>query len=105
MTLAVEIISGICLLAGAIFCVIGGIGILRLPDLYARTHAATITDTLGAGLMLLGLMGYGGLSLVTVKLILIGILLWITSPTIAHALVKAAHAQGVRAEEGEDDAS
>ncbi len=105
MSLAVEIISGICLLAGAIFCVIGGIGILRLPDLYTRTHAATITDTLGAGLMLLGLMGYGGLSLVTVKLVLIIILLWVTSPTIAHALVKAAHAQGVAAEEGEDDAS
>ena len=107
MSLAIEIASGICLLTGAAFCIIGGIGILRLPDLYTRTHAATITDTLGAGLMLLGLMGYGGLSLVTVKLILIVVLLWVTSPTIAHALVKAAHAQGVRApprEEGEDGA-
>ena len=95
MSMAIEIVSGICLLTGAAFCIIGGIGILRLPDLYARTHAATITDTLGAGLMLLGLMGFSGLSLVTVKLALLIVLLWVTSPTIGHALVKAAYAQGV----------
>ncbi len=99
MSAAVEVVSAILLLTGAVFCVIGGIGVVRLPDLYSRTHAASITDTLGAGLMLLGLMGYGGFSLVTVKLILIVVLLWVTSPTIAHALVKAAHAGGVRVEE------
>ena len=55
MTLALDIVSWVLLVSGGIFCVIGGIGILRLPDFYTRTHGASLTDTLGASLMLAGL--------------------------------------------------
>ena len=99
MDAALDVASWVFLVAGVVFCVIGGVGLLRLPDLYTRTHAATITDTLGAGLILVGLMFQGGLSLITVKLVFVLVLLYLTSPTSAHALVKAAAAEGVRSKD------
>ena len=91
---AVDIVSWILLMAGALFCVIGGIGLLRLPDFFSRMHGAGITDTLGAALVLVGLMVQAGLSLLTVKLIMILIILWLTSPTSTHAIAKAARMSG-----------
>lgn len=96
MHVALDVLTGICLLAGAVFAIIGGIGILRLPDVFTRMHGAGITDTLGAGLILLGLMIQGGISLVTVKLIMILVFLWISSPTSTHALARSALANGIR---------
>ena len=90
MALAVDIVSWILMGLGAVFLVIAGIGILRLPDVFTRMHAAGIGDTLGAGLILAGLMLQGGISLVTVKLVFVFILLFMTSPTATHALAKAA---------------
>ena len=97
MSAALDAASWFCLLSGAAFCVIGGVGLLRLPDLFSRTHAAGITDTLGAGLILLGLIFQAGFDLVSVKLATIVVFLTITSPTSAHALVKAAFSRGMRA--------
>ena len=82
-TTPLDILSWACLLGGSVFAMIGGIGILRFPDFYTRLHAAGITDTLGAGLILIGLMFQGGLSLVTVKLVMILFFLLLTSPTSA----------------------
>jgi multicomponent Na+:H+ antiporter subunit G len=76
--------------AGAAFCLIGAIGVLRFPDVYSRMHAAGITDTLGALLVLVGLMLLAGWSLATAKLIFILAFLWMASPTATHALAKAA---------------
>ncbi len=90
MTTIVELTSWACLLLGALFALTGGIGLLRLPDLFTRLHAAGMTDTLGAGLILLGLMLQAGLGLVTIKLMLILGFLLVTSPTSTHALAKAA---------------
>ncbi len=96
MELAVDVISAVCLLVGAGFAVVGGIGIVRLPDLFTRMHGAGITDTMGAGLILIGLMFHAGLSLVTVKLAIILVYLMITSPTATHALAKAAITAGIK---------
>lgn len=96
MSLAVDILSWICLAAGGAFCVVGAIGLVRMPDFYTRMHAASVTDTLGAGLMLLGMMLQAGLSLVTVKLVMVGLLIFFTSPTATHALAKAALARGLQ---------
>lgn len=93
--LIVDVLSWACLLIGTGFAVIGGIGIVRLPDLYARMHGAGMIDTLGAAMILLGLMLQAGLSLVTVKLILIGVFLFFTSPATTFALARAALAAGV----------
>ena len=56
MELALEIISWVCLISGAIFCLIGAIGIIRLPDVYCRMHGGGIIDTLGIGLIFIGLL-------------------------------------------------
>jgi multicomponent Na+:H+ antiporter subunit G len=87
---AIEIVALILVFAGAIFCLIGAIGVLRFPDLFARMHAAGLTDTLGAFLVLVGLMFLAGWSLALAKLIFILAFLWMTSPTSSHALAKAA---------------
>lgn len=97
-----DIVSAVLLVTGAAFCVIGGVGVLRMPDFYTRTHAASLPDTMGAGLILVGLMLQGGGWIVTVKLGFVLLLLLLTSPTAGHALVKAAHAAGV-AWQGEHD--
>jgi len=80
------------LIAGVIFVLAGTIGILRLPDFYTRLHAAGMTDTLGAELILTGLIIQSGFSQVSLKLALVGFFLLITSPTATHAIAHAAWA-------------
>jgi multicomponent Na+:H+ antiporter subunit G len=96
MSAAVAWASWALLLAGGAFCVIGAIGLLRMPDFYTRVHAASITDTIGFGLLLLGMMLQAGLSLVTLKLAIIGLLIFFVSPTATHALVRAGMMRGVK---------
>jgi multicomponent Na+:H+ antiporter subunit G len=103
MDLVREVAVWFCLVTGSVFCMIGGLGMLRMPDFYTRTHAASLTDTLGATLILVGLAIYSGLNLITVKLFFVLALLYITSPTAAHALVKAAYAKGLNAPDVEDE--
>ncbi len=95
MEILIDMASWALLVSGGAFCIIGGLGLLRLPDVYARMHAAGITDTLGAGLLLAGLMLQGGLSLVSVKLFLILVFLLFTSPTSTSALANAAYRRGL----------
>ncbi|HYC48618.1 MAG TPA: monovalent cation/H(+) antiporter subunit G [Burkholderiales bacterium] len=83
------------LLAGGGFCVISAIGLIRMPDFYTRMHAASVADTLGAGLILLGLMLQAGLTLVTAKLLILALLILFTTPAAAHALARAAFVRGV----------
>ncbi|MBI1989058.1 MAG: monovalent cation/H(+) antiporter subunit G [Betaproteobacteria bacterium] len=87
--------SWACLVAGGVFCVTGALGLVRMPDFYTRMHAASVIETLGAGLILLGLLLQAGLTLIAVKLLMIGLLIFFTSPTATHALAKAAYARGV----------
>jgi multicomponent Na+:H+ antiporter subunit G len=95
MQLAVDILSWMLLTAGAAFCVVGALGLLRMPDFYTRIHAASVIDTLGAGLLLAGMMLQAGPSLVTVRLLIIALLLFFTSPTAVHALGRAALLRGL----------
>lgn len=81
--------------AGALLGVVGGLGLLRLPDFYTRLHAASITDTLCAALFLSGLALHFGATLASVKLGLIFLFLLFTSPTAAHALGKSALRSGL----------
>jgi len=90
MNIMIDLLSWVSLVAGSIFLIIGTIGLIRLPDFFTRLHAASVVDTLGCILIMMGLMLQAGLSLVTVKLVLIMIFILLTSPTAAHALAKAA---------------
>lgn len=96
MSAILEFLSWGCLLAGGFFSIVGGVGLIRMPDFYTRMHAASVTDTLGAGLILLGLMIQAGLSLVSAKLLMIGLLIFFTSPAATHALARAALIRGVK---------
>jgi multicomponent Na+:H+ antiporter subunit G len=93
-----EVLSWICIGGGALLGIIGGIGMHRFPDFYSRMHAAGTTDTLCAALFLLGLAFQAGLTLVTLKLIIIFTFLLFTSPTAAHALANAALHGGLKPE-------
>ncbi|UCE62699.1 MAG: monovalent cation/H(+) antiporter subunit G [Nitrospirota bacterium] len=85
-----NILSWICLLLGSFFAVSGGIGLMRFPDFFSRLHPAGITDTLGAALILIGLMFQAGFNLISVKLMMILAFLLLTTPTATHALAKSA---------------
>ena len=95
MDLFTDVASWLLLVVGSLFAVIGGIGLLRMPDFYTRMHAAGITDTMGAGLILGGLMFQSGLSLITVKLAIVLFFMLVSSPTSAHTLAQAAITSGL----------
>ena len=90
-----DVSSWCFLLAGSFFVIVGGLGLLRLPDFYARIHAAGVTDTLGAWLILIGLMFQSGATWNTPKLVLVLFFLLCTSPVSSHALAKAAWGRGL----------
>lgn len=103
MEVAREILTWALILGGAAFTLIGSLGVIRLPDFYSRLHAAGIVDTLGAGLLLLSMIVHAGFTLVSVKLLLIGLFLFFTSPTATHAIANAAYVAGLRPEGTSDE--
>ena len=92
----IDTLSWVLLTLGGLSVLIGGIGALRMPDLYTRMHAASVTDSMGALLVLVGIMLQAGWSLATIKLIAILIFLLLTSPTSSYALASAALLAGKR---------
>ena len=100
--LLVEIVSWAAIVAGSFFTIVGMIGLVRMPDVYTRLHAASVTDTLGAGLVCGGLMLQAGFTLVSAKLLFILALLFFTGPVITHALAKAALHAGIAPRLDED---
>lgn len=98
MALVIDILSWVLLIAGGVFVFTGGIGALRMPDLYTRMHAASLTDTLGTILVLLGVILQAGFSLASVKLVAILAFLLLTTPSAAYALANAARLAGVTPE-------
>ncbi len=100
MEMAVTVLTWVLLMAGAFFLLTGALGMVRLPDVFTRMHGAGMTDTMGAGLILAGLLVHtlaGGVQVaVPVRLLLILGFLWFTSPIATHATAKAALSGGVR---------
>ncbi len=91
-----DVASWVLLSLGGAFVFVGGLGALRMPDLYTRMHAASVTDTLGAVLIIAGVMLQAGVSLAAIKLALILLFLLLTSPTASNALASAALLAGVQ---------
>jgi len=96
MNAVIDVLSGICLLAGAAFCLVGAAGLLRMPDFYTRLHAASLIETAGAGFILLGLLLQAGFTLIAAKLLIIALLILFASPTAGHALARAALLRGLK---------
>lgn len=96
LSLALEILSWVLIVGGGVFAIIGALGSLRFPDFWSRLHAASVTDSAGMLLLLAGLCIQSGFTLITVKLILIGVFLFITGPTSTHAVANAAMVAGLK---------
>ena len=93
--LLVTIISGFFIACGVVALLIGSLGLLRLPDVYCRIHAVGMIDTAGASFIILGMIIHEGFTLVTVKLVLIGVFMFFTSPIATHAVAQVAFKSGV----------
>lgn len=89
-------------LIGALLTLIGTVGVLRFPDFYTRLHGASVTDTAGAGLLLLGMALMAPHWLVLTKLAAIWLFLFLTSPTATHAIANAAHVAGLQPKIGRE---
>lgn len=94
LALVRDIISTAFLAGGCFFVVIGSLGLVRFPDFYSRMHAAGVTDTLGAWLIIIGLVLQSPTSLVAIKLLIIALFVFFTSPTATHAVANAAFTAG-----------
>lgn len=96
MAVIVEVLSWILIASGSAFVVIGAIGMVRMPDLFTRMQAASLIDTVGAGLLLFGFMLQAGFGLVTLKLVVMLALFFFIGPMVSHALAQAALHDGVK---------
>lgn len=91
MEIVIDVLVMLFIAAGVFFFVVGVAGLLRLPDVYCRLHATTKCDTLGAGLILFGLALHAGVSVDSVKLLLMIMFIWLTNPTASHIIAQAAY--------------
>lgn len=87
-------IGGGLVVIGVLLSILGAVGVLKFPDVYTRIHAASITDTAGASLVLLGLCLVAGITLTTLKLAFIWMFVMLTTPVAANALANAAFGSG-----------
>jgi len=90
-----ETVSTLCLMLGAFFSLTGAFGLFKFPDFFTRVHAASVTDSIAALLIILGLILRTDFDLVAVKLLFILVFLLLTSPTASHALAKSARHGGL----------
>lgn len=102
LSIAVEVISWALILAGSFFTVVGAFGLVRMPEVFTRMHAASVTDTLGVGFLIFGMMLQAGLGLVTLKLLFLLLLFIFTAPVITHALAQACLHENIKPQLSED---
>lgn len=95
MSVILDIVSLLFLCAGGFFCITAGVGLIRMPDFYTRAHAASILDSMGAGLILIGLTLQAPTYLVAVKLLFTYFFLMITGLAAIHALAQSVNVAGV----------
>lgn len=95
LTGIIEVISTIFILCGLFFVVVGTIGLLRFPDFYTRMHATGKCDTLGEGLIIIGLVIYQGFDLISVKMLFLAIFIFVANPVATHAIARKAYKVGL----------
>ncbi len=86
-----EIIVTLLFFSGIFFFAVGTIGYIRFPNVFCRLHATTKCDTLGIGLIILGLVIHSFPSYSVVKLLMILTFIWFWNPTAAHIIAKAVY--------------
>ena len=96
MSILLDGLSWVFLTTGAAFYVIGAYGLIKMPDVFTRMHAASVSDTFGAALILIGMMFQTTDPLVLVRLVIILVLLLYTGPVATHALAQASLTAGLK---------
>ena len=96
MTLVIEYASWVLILLGSFFTIVGAFGMVRMPEIFTRMHAASVTDTLGVGFLILGMSLQAGFGLVTLKLLFLLALFVFTGPVVTHALAQACLHEGIK---------
>lgn len=96
MNVIIDILSWFLILTGGAFTIIGAVGQLRFPNFWARLHAASVSDSAGVILLILGMCLQAGPTLITVKLLVIGLFLFVTGATSTHATASAALVSGLK---------
>lgn len=97
--LLINIFSWMAIILGSVFIITGAYGAYKAPGFWIRLQSVSLIESLGAFLILIGLGLQSGFTFVTVKIVIIGIFLFITGPTSTHALANAAFSSGVRPEQ------
>ena len=96
MSLALDILGWAALCLGGFFCVVGAFGLNRMPDVFTRMHAASVSDTMGVGLLVVGMLSQTTDWTVAVRLVIILLVLWVTGAVASHALARAALQDGAK---------
>jgi len=97
-----DIVIIACLIGGTFFYTVGVIGLIRMPDVFCRMHATTKCDTMGTGLIFVGLILWQGVSFIALNILVILIFIWLTNPTAAHAIAQSAYRHEIRKQEGDN---
>lgn len=95
-----EIISMFLITGGVFFLLVGGVGLIRLPDVYNRMHAVGKCDTLGSGLMILGLILIADTFAIAIKLSIVLFLIIVINPVVTHLMAKVSYERGMDLAEG-----
>jgi multicomponent Na+:H+ antiporter subunit G len=93
---AIDLASWACMILGSFFLIVGSFGLVRMPDIFTRMHAASVADTLGVGFLVLGMGLQAGFGLTTAKLIFLLALFVFTGPVVTHALAQACLRDGIK---------
>ena len=102
MMLAIEVASWVFILLGSSFTIVGALGLVRMPEVFTRMHAASVIDTTGVGFLILGMCLQAGFGLVTLKLLFLMVLFVFTGPVVTHALAQACLHEGIEPQLSED---
>ncbi len=90
MMMLLDVLSWMFALVGSFFCITAGLGLLRLPDFFCRTHAGGVMDSLGMGMLFVAMTLQAPHYLVVIKLVFIYVFMMLTGPAAIHALARAA---------------
>ncbi len=96
MTVVIEVASWALILLGSFFTVVGAVGLVRMPEVFTRMHAASVTDTLGVGFLILGMVLQAGFTLTALKLAFLLALFFFTGPAVTHAIAQASLHEDVK---------
>ena len=102
MAQLIDILSWAAILGGSFFYLVGAVGLVRMPDVFTRMHATSVSETLGVGLLIIGMLLQAGFTLNGAKLVIIFIVLIYTGPIATHALARSALIAGVKPQLAED---